>query len=279
MLIVSELYIYPIKSLGGIPLSSATLTDRGFQYDRRWMLVDENNCFFTQREFPEMALLHVEVKHDGLRVYHKNNIETSIIIPFASEVNETATVKIWSNECEAQFVSNSIDEWFSEMLSFKCRLVYMPDTTKRLVNEKYALNKEITSFSDSHPILIIGQSSLDDLNSRLAETLPINRFRPNIVFTGGEAFEEDLMEHFIINDINFYGVKLCIRCMITTINQDNAVAAKEPLRTLATYRMKDNNIFFGQNLLHHGEGTVSVGDKIDLKKKKLSNLSFLTIDN
>ena len=79
----------------------------------------------------------------------------------------------------------------------------MPDTTKRLVDERYSLNKEITNFSDSHPILIIGQSSLDDLNSRLAEPLPINRFRPNIVFTGGEAFEEDSMEHFIINGINF----------------------------------------------------------------------------
>jgi len=278
MLVVSELYIYPIKSLGGIALSSATLSDRGFQYDRRWMLVDENNCFFTQREFPEMALLQVEVMHAGLRVYHKNNIDSSIIIPFISETNETATVKIWSNECEAQFVSNSIDEWFSEMLSFKCRLVYMPDATKRLVNEKYSLNKEITSFSDSHPILIIGQSSLDELNSRLPEPLPINRFRPNIVFTGGEAFEEDLMEHFIINDINFYGVKLCARCMITTINQDNAIAAKEPLRTLATYRMKDNNIFFGQNLLHHGEGTVNVGDKIELMKKKSPNHSLLAID-
>ena len=154
----------------------------------------------------------------------------------------------------------------------------MPDTSRRRIDERYSINEEITSFSDSHPILIIGQSSLDDLNSRLADPLPINRFRPNIVFIGGDAFEEDMMEHFTINDIDFYGVKLCARCMITTINQDNAVAAKEPLKTLATYRMKNNNVYFGQNLLHHGEGTISVGDAIEIKKKKLSKALSLIID-
>ena len=278
MLKVSELYIYPIKSLAGIAVDSALLTDRGFKYDRRWLLVDENNIFFTQREFHQMALLQVELINDGLKVYHKQNIQSQLTIPAIPETNERATVQIWNDRCEAQFVSKSVDEWFSQMLSFKCRLVYMPDTSRRRIDERYSINEEITSFSDSHPILIIGQSSLDDLNIRLADPLPINRFRPNIVFTGGEAFEEDVMEHFTINDIDFYGVKLCIRCMITTINQDNAVAAKEPLKTLATYRMKNNNIYFGQNLLHHGEGTISVGEAIEIKKKKLSKNSPLTID-
>ncbi|MEP6597128.1 MAG: MOSC N-terminal beta barrel domain-containing protein [Ginsengibacter sp.] len=270
MLRVSELYIYPIKSLAGIAVTSASVTDRGFKYDRRWMLVDEDNCFLTQRELPHMALLQVELTQDGLKVYHKNNIHTQIIVPPAEKTNETSTVKIWNDECNARFVSKLVDECFSQILSHKCRLVYMPYTTKRRIDETYSLNKEITSFSDSHPILIIGQSSLDDLNDRLTDPLPINRFRPNIVFTGGDPFEEDVMEHFTINDINFYGVKLCARCMITTINQDDGVAAKEPLKTLATYRMRNNNVYFGQNLLHHGEGFVSVGDAIKIRKKKLS---------
>jgi uncharacterized protein YcbX len=270
MLKVSELYIYPIKSLAGTPLQSASLTDRGFQYDRRWLLVDENNIFFTQREFHEMSLLQVELIDGGLKLYHKNNTCQQITIPATPETNETATVQIWNDECEAQFVSKSADEWFSGMLSFKCRLVYMPDTSKRRVNEKYSLNGDITSFSDSHPVLMIGQSSLDDLNSRLSEPLPINRFRPNIVFTGGEPFEEDVMEHFTINNINFQGVKLCARCVITTINQDTAIAAKEPLKTLSSYRMKDNNIYFGQNLLYEGTGIIHIGDTIEIKTKNHS---------
>ena len=138
----------------------------------------------------------------------------------------------------------------------------MPDSTKRKVDESYAANNEITSLSDGYPLLIIGQASLDDLNSRLAEPLSINRFRPNIVFTGGAAFEEDRLKHFAVNGINFYGVKLCARCPIPTIDQDNATKSKEPLKTLATYRMKNNKVYFGQNLLHNGEGIINVGDEI-----------------
>ncbi len=270
MLTVSELFIYPVKSMGGISVASAMVTDRGFEYDRRWMLVDENNHFLTQREFEAMALLQVELIFEGLKVYHKKNIHSPIIIPFSSETNEKANVEIWDDNCEAQFVSRIADEWFSDMLLLKCRLVYMPGSTKRCVDKSYAFNKEITGFSDAFPFLIIGQSSLNDLNSRLTEPLPINRFRPNIVFTGGGPFEEDVMEHFTINHINFYGVKLCARCVITTINQDNADKAKEPLRTLATYRMKNNKIYFGQNVLHNGEGTISVGDTIEIIKVNAS---------
>ncbi len=242
-------------------MPAATITDRGFQHDRRWMVVDEHNNFLTQRAFAEMALLQVTLSGDGLRVQHKINGD-AINIPATPQSNETASVKIWDDECIAQFLNPDADKWFSDMLSTKCRLVYMPDATIRKVDESYAANNEITSFSDAYPLLIIGQSSLDDLNGRLTEPLPINRFRPNIVFTGGPAFEEDRMKHFTINNINFYGVKLCARCPIPTINQSNATKSKEPLKTLATYRMKNNNVYFGQNLLHSGEGIINVGDEI-----------------
>lgn len=261
MLTVSELFIYPIKSLGGIAVPAATITDRGFEHDRRWMLVDAQNNFLTQREFAAMALLQVALTADGLHAHHKIN-GSAIDIDFTPQTNETATAAIWEDLCKVQFVSAAADEWFSDMLSTKCRLVYMPDATRRNVEAPYAQHEEITSFSDGYPMLIIGQSSLDDLNRRLTEPLPINRFRPNIVFTGGNAFEEDRMKHFTINGIDFYGVKLCARCPIPTINQSNAEKSKEPLKTLATYRMKNNNVYFGQNLLHKGEGTLHIGDAI-----------------
>jgi uncharacterized protein YcbX len=152
------------------------------------------------------------------------------------------------------------------MLSVKCRLVYMPDTTKRLVDKNYAAHDEITGFSDGYPFLMIGRSSLDDLNRRLTNSLPINRFRPNIVFTGGSPYEEDLIKEFKINDINFYGAKLCARCTITTVNQDDASKSNEPLKTLAFYRQKNNKIYFGQNLLHKGEGVIRIGDTIEVIK-------------
>ena len=267
MLTISELFIYPIKSLGGIAVSSSAVTSRGFQYDRRWMLVDSNNIFITQREFPALALLQVSIKEEGLYIKHKLNNE-SFTVPFQPQTNHSVTVTVWDDTCNAQTVSEAADKWFSEMISFSCRLVYMPDDTNRNVDSRYALNKEINSFSDAYPFLLIGQSSLDDLNSRLPEPFPINRFRPNIVFTGGEPYEEDLLESFVINGINFYGVKLCARCPIPTINQETAVKGKEPLKTLATYRTLNNNVYFGQNLLHHGEGSIRVGDTIQVNKRK-----------
>ncbi len=268
MLTVSELFIYPIKSLGGIAVSSAMVTDRGFQYDRRWMLVDEHNDFLTQRELPRMALLQVAITGEGLQVTHRLNA-ASITVPFQPHTTEIVMVEVWSDRCRAELVSEEANSWFSEILRIKCKLVYMPDTTKRRVDGRYALAKEITSFSDGYPMLLIGQSSLDDLNSKLPEALPIERFRPNIVFTGGAPYEEDELEAFTIGAIQFFGVKLCARCVITTINPGTAEKGKEPLRALAAYRLRNNKIYFGQNLLHKGEGGIKIGDEIEVTKRKI----------
>jgi uncharacterized protein YcbX len=268
MLTVSELYIYPIKSLGGIALNTATLTDRGFEYDRRWLLVDEHNQFLTQREVNTMALLKVQLTEQGLLVQHIGDPGTTLLIPFQPEITESMMVTVWSNHCRAYRVSDVADAWFSKQLGLPCRLVYMPDSTHRFIDSRYAHHKEITSFSDAFPLLLIGQASLDDLNGRLPAPMPMNRFRPNIVFTGGTAFLEDSMKHFEINGIHFFGVKPCARCVITTIDQQTGEMAKEPLKTLSTYRTKRNKIYFGQNLLYQGTGVVSIGDTITIHEQQ-----------
>ena len=144
----------------------------------------------------------------------------------------------------------------------------MSDDVRREVDKSYAYHNEITSFADGYPFLLIGQSSLDHLNTMLEYPLTIQRFRPNIVFTGGIPHEEDIINHFRINDIDFYGVKLCARCVMTTVNPETGVKGKEPLRTLATYRMTGNKILFGQNLLHKGTGVIRVGDIIQIQSKQ-----------
>jgi uncharacterized protein YcbX len=274
MLQVSELYIYPIKSLGGIALNSVEVTDRGFKYDRRWMLVDGNNRFVSQREFPKMALLKVAVNFDGLTVVDSQTSEC-LTIPFHQQTDELCIATVWDEPMETIYVSKEADIWFSKILGFTCRLVYMPDHTTRHVDEKYAPAGFINSFADGYPFLIIGQASLDDLNSRLKDPLPINRFRPNIVFTGGQPFEEDQMQSLAINEINFNGVKLCARCIIITINQNTLVKNKEPLKTLATYRRRGNDVLFGQNLIHTGSGFISVGDEINVKDYHTEERFFL----
>ncbi|HMH21521.1 MAG TPA: MOSC N-terminal beta barrel domain-containing protein [Puia sp.] len=261
MLTVSELYIYPVKSLGGISIASAALTDRGFEHDRRWMLVDENNRCLTQRELPRMALLQTELTRQGLTIRHKHHDHPSLPIPFG-DMGEPCTVTVFEDVCSARWVNGRADEWFSQMLSFPCRLVYMPDSSRRLVDDRFAHGQEVTSFSDAFPLLVIGQASLDDLNKRLPAPLPMDRFRPNIVFTGGKPYQEDSMEHFRISGISFFGVKLCARCVITTTDQFTAEKGKEPLQTLNGYRKRENKILFGQNLLYKGKGSISVNDEL-----------------
>lgn len=272
MLTVSELYIYPIKSLGGISLHSAPLTDRGFAYDRRWMLVDDNNQFLTQREVTAMALLQPQLTEKGLLVQNTRVPGEEWLVPFEPVTTNTAIVTVWSQHCRAQQVSTEADAWFSKQLGISCKLMYMPHSTRRFVDGRYAHNKEITSFSDGFPLLMIGQASLDDLNNRLETPLPMNRFRPNVVFTGGTAFLEDTMKQFEINGISFSCVKPCARCVITTIDQQSGEKAKEPLRTLATYRMKRNKILFGQNVLYAGPGEITVGDTITIQEKGIVEL-------
>lgn len=271
MLKINELYIYPIKSLAGIAVNKARITEKGFEHDRRWLLVDMDNRFLTQREYPQMALLDQSIENNELRITHKIN-NKSISIPVnSSTAADRIMVTIWDDTCIAEFVSDEADSWFTEMLGINCRLVYMPDDCKRIVDQRYAPENSVTSFSDAYPFLIIGQASLDDLNSRLVESLPMNRFRPNIVFTGGEPFEEDQYGHFTIGDINFYGVKLCARCIVTTIDQETAKKGKEPLKTLTSYRFKNNKILFGQNLIHEGVGEIAIGDQIMILQENMED--------
>jgi uncharacterized protein YcbX len=258
---ISELYIYPIKSLGGIKLDNAVITDRGIKHDRRWMLIDANNRFISQRECAKMALLKTHISADYLTVTNTSD-NSSINIPLTPPKKEAIQVTIWDDDCTGQLVDNDIDTWFTNVLGRDIRLVYMPDSTARFTEPAYAPADSITSFSDAYPFLLIGQSSLDDLNNRLNSRLPINRFRPNIVFTGGTPYQEDLMNSFTINNIAFNGVKLCARCIMITIDQTDASIGKEPTKTLASYRAKNNKIYFGQNLVHSGGGTISVGDEL-----------------
>jgi len=262
LLTLSEINIYPIKSLGGIGLQSSEVKGRGLKYDRRWVLVDDSNTFFTQRDFPEMALVKVSIENDGLKLQHKTKIVEPLYIPFDFDHSKTEKVVIWEDTVFGEFYNTQIDDWFSEIIGIKCHLVKMPETTKRVVDTTYAKNK-IVSFADGYPFLIIGQASLDDLNSRMEIPLPMNRFRTNFVFTGGKAFEEDHWKKFKIGEVKFEAVKPCARCVITTTNQETAERLHEPLLTLSKFRKFDNKVMFGMNLVCHSTGTIKVGDKIE----------------
>ncbi len=261
-MILQDIYIYPIKSLGGISVQEAVVEERGLQYDRRWMLVDDQNHFLTQRTFHEMALLQVSLHPDGLQVHHKLHPGKFLHIPFEPQTNNIAQVTIWDDTVPGQQVSNTCDEWFSDMLGKSCRLMFMPESTKRPVDKKYAINDETVSFADGYPYLVISQASLNDLNQRLDQPVLMDRFRPSLVLSGAEPFAEDNLKDFSIGSARFKGVKPCARCVLTTVNQQTGLAGKEPLRTLAKYRTIHNKVMFGQNCLAMETGVIKVGDSV-----------------
>jgi hypothetical protein len=256
---LTDIIIYPIKSLRGISLSACYAGIKGLQYDRRWMLVNKSGQFFSQRTLPELATFNVSMKEEGFSVALKND---RILIPFHLKSNDTIRVRIWESELLAPKAPAQYSEWFSDHLKHACSLVFMNGRVNRTLPEKYQENNEMVSFADAFPYLLIGESSLDDLNQRLAFRLPMNRFRPNLVFSGGPAYHEDTLDVFEIGSARFKRVKSCSRCIIVNTDQLTGERGKEPLRTLAGYRGKEQKAYFGQNLICLKEGVIKRGDTL-----------------
>lgn len=259
---LTEIWIYPIKSLGGIRLRSAKVAEKGLVHDRRWMLVDEQNSFMTQRVHHQMALFKLSLGKNGFNINHQT---TSFFLPLKNDLLPTPIQsKVWDDEVTVFEVSSLASEWFSNRLGTACKLVEFPEQNLRPVDSRHHFNHEQVSLADGYPFLIVGQNSLNDLNARMKTALPMDRFRPNLVFTGGQPYEEDSWKEFTVGINKFIGVKPCSRCVLTTIDQQTTIQGKEPLATLATYRKRDNKIYFGQNVLAIDQFEIHEGDEIRL---------------
>ena len=244
-------------------IASAAVKEKGLQHDRRWMLVDENNIFMTQRIHPSMALFRLSAEGAMCIITHGKD---SIKLPFIfSGMGPTIQTEVWGNAVTTIEVSGEHTRWFSERLGIKCRLVFFPEENSRLVDPSFAVNHEHVSLADGYPFLIIGQSSLNDLNLRLDNPVPMNRFRPNLVFTGGSPYEEDGWKGFTIGKNRFAGVKPCSRCIITSVNQDTGEKGLEPMATLSGYRKGHGEVYFGQNVLAIDHHEIHEGDEISFE--------------
>jgi uncharacterized protein YcbX len=256
-ILLSQIYIYPVKSARGIPLNKAVVSDRGLQYDRRWMLIDEENKFITARKYPRMILINTRIDKNILVLSAPGM--PYLKVPLTGDGSRSLRVKVWKDECPAYYCGDEAENWFSQYLNIPTRLVHMPSESQRLVDPHYSDGRRIVSFADGFPFLLISEASLADLNRRLKKPLEMERFRPNLVIKGCQPYEEDSWKSIRIGDISFQVSKPCSRCVITTIDPSDGSTDKEPLRTLAIYRTTQGKVFFGQNLFHDKEGTVEVG--------------------
>ena len=261
-LVLSELYVYPIKSVGGIALETARLDERGIEYDRRWMLVDEDRKFMSQRRHPRMALISTRLTPEHLVVEAPGMPE--LRLPLLLEERPNLAVQVWSDSVRAAPVGHGADEWFSSFLGVRCTLVYMPDDEVRQVDLEYAEAGDRVGFADGFPFLLVSRASLEDLVGRLERDVPVNRFRPNIVVEGGDAFAEDGWRCIRVAGIDFRFVKPCSRCSIVMTDQGTSQRDREVLATLAGYRQTGKKILFGQNLAHDSTGMLRVGDAVEV---------------
>lgn len=257
---VTALSVYPVKSARGVAVAEAEVGDRGFEGDRRFMIVDAAGRFLTQRTLPRMALLEVAFD-DGARLRLSAAGAGGITVPRRPESGETRTVEVWRDRVEALGVGPEPAAWLSRFLGVPCALVYMPDASERAVDPAFAPPDARVGFADGFPFLLASTDSLGELARRGAD-VPMSRFRPNIVVSGAEPFAEDTWKTVRIGEVTFAVCKPCGRCAITTTDQLTAEVGREPLQTLATFRRTGREVRFGQNLVQQGRGKVRVGDGV-----------------
>ncbi|XP_057967003.1 uncharacterized protein LOC131157121 [Malania oleifera] len=285
--VVSSLFIYPIKSCRGISVPQASLSSTGFRWDREWVVINSKGRACTQRVDPKLALVEVELPKEAFLEGWQPTKSSYLVlrapgmdvlkVPLSKSGAVVDGVSVWEWSGSVFDEGDEAANWFSNFLGKPTRLVrFNAASETRAVDPNYAHGFKIT-FPDGYPFLLISQGSLDALNELLKEPLPINRFRPNILVDGCQPFSEDLWKDIKINKLTFHGVKLCARCKIPTINQENGITESEPTRTLKNFRSdavlrptqkQQGRVYFGQNLvcpesLTQAKGRiVKVGDPV-----------------
>lgn len=268
---LSGLFIYPVKSLRGTAVSTAQLDERGLIGDRRFMVVDANLKFLTQRALPRMALLETKLSANQLILHNPHHGSAAVGL---TDDGPSLQVQVWRDTVEAIDCGVEISDWISDFLHHPCRLVRIGSTYRRPVNPDRAQPGDEVSFADGYPLLAIGEASLADLNDRISENgdepVPMDRFRPNLVIANSAPFSEDTWARFNIGHAVFRTAGPCARCIITTTDQHTAQRGHEPLRTLATYRRDPDqpaNLNFGMNLIHETKsGPLQIGDTVTLAR-------------
>src|SRR3954451_13707808 len=259
-LTLTGLFVYPIKSCRGIAVDRWDVDAFGLRYDRRFMAIDQSGEFLTQRDYPRLALVTPSFQNGHLQLNAPGM--SALDIPLEPRPTVVIQVYVWRDTCAATWVGPAAAEWFSEYLGISASLVYMDDDTRRATDPTYDSTGSRVSFADAFPFLLISEESLVDLNSRMTQPLPMNRFRPNLTVAGGAPYAEDRWRRIQVGNLVLNVVKPCDRCVITTTDQTTTDRGVEPLRTLATYRKVDGMVFFGQNAVHEGPGQLRVGDSV-----------------
>jgi uncharacterized protein YcbX len=265
MMRVVEIRIYPVKGLRGLSVGDALVEPWGLAGDRRFMVVDRDGRYLTQRQLPRMALIETGFVAGGIELSAPGADRIAVATP--DKGGPRTQVAIWRDRVAARDAGAEAAAWLSVVLATPCRLVHMPDPDKaRPVDPGFAAAEDRVSFADGFPVLVTNAASLADLNVRLERPVDMDRFRTNLVVDGAEPWDEDDWRRLRVGATFFAAPKDCARCAVTTVDQATGVRSDrdEPLRTLASFRRKaGGRIIFGQNLIPRTLGRIAVGQDVE----------------
>ncbi len=272
--LIDALWLYPIKGCRGFSVPAAALAPTGLEVkgigDREWVVVDDQGEFLSQRELPKMALIETRLTADSLRLKAPGMLQLDV--PFESE-GDILKVRVWNDEVAAVTQGEIADAWFSQFLGLPCRLMRFDPEARRISNHKYTGAASAPyKFADAFALLVCSTASLADLNARLVAKgqaeISIERFRPNIVLRGVEAFDEDYIDYLTVGGARLQVVKPCVRCTVPNVEPSTGEAGFEPTDTLAVYRNDAHagGITFGVNaIVESGAGgELSAGDAVEI---------------
>ncbi|MBM4874627.1 MOSC domain-containing protein [Vibrio parahaemolyticus] len=263
--VLSQINVFPVKSVGGVSLSSAWVEKQGLSFDRRFMIAKADGSMITARKYPQMVTVKSALLADGV-VFSSLGMEPLKIRYQDFKMQETPAT-VWKDTFTAYTTTDDADDWFSQVLGQRVELLFSGEQSNR-VREKLGQN---VSFADGYPVLVISQASLEELNKRSSEQHSMDQFRTNLVVSDTKPFEEDSWKRIRIGEVEFESLKPCERCILTTINTQRGTfrESKEPLKTLQQFRANERGgVFFGQNLVARNEGIIRQGDKVEVLEYK-----------
>jgi uncharacterized protein YcbX len=264
---LASLHVYPVKGCRAVDLDRAAVEPWGLAGDRRWLIVDADCQFISQRKHPALARV-VIAGGAGADITVSTGGHPSLRVAAPDDSAELLKVTVWRSTVLAAAAGDEADAWFSAYLGEPVRLVYLDDPTRRAVDPDYGADGDTVSFADGYPLLLTSADSLDQLNQWLTDAghrpVPMNRFRPNVVVTGYQPWAEDRWRRIKIGSVRFRVAKPCARCVVTTTDQTTGMRGSQPLKILAARRRFGKNLVFGQNLIPDSPGYIRVGEPIEI---------------
>jgi len=259
-IVLTGIFVYPVKALRGVSVRHAEVQPAGLTDDRRWVIVGPDGRFLSQRSHPALARISAQPRGSEVVLAAAGHPEFRLAPPVG---RERRSVEIWRDQVSAAAAEPAADAWLARVLGTPCHLAWMDADCRRPLRSPVVDPAATVSFADGYPCLISSEESLADLNRRLDKPVPINRFRPNLVVAGAEAFAEDTWSRLTIGEATFIAAGPCARCAVTTVDQITGQnSGPEPLRALASYRQVEKGVIFGVNLAVERPGRVQIGDPV-----------------